>query len=198
MGHWFAERGIRHLWSRESARDSDAHRGIYYKFELDPISTARTSAWLQAYKGIFLQSLWSVSDCQGRLVPSCDANGGEFHTPGVVFCAPAFETAMYYAWPTMLFNDGLFHGAILDVGYDNTVPLNNRNQKHAGKSNHELFLQPDQLQVRGLWIVADKHVDRGSPRFYSWQRELEILPPGRTRPANPTCPAVRRLDAELF
>ena len=194
MGQWFSERGIRHWWSRQSARDSDVHRAIYYKFNLDPISTARTSAWVQAYKGIFLQSLWSVTDCEGRLLPTCEANGGEFHTEGVVFCTPSWEAAMYYAWPTILFNDGLFHGAILDIVYDNSAQLSRRNQLRAGRPNHELFLQPEQLQVRGMWIVVDKSVDKGDPRFYAWKRELEILPPGRTRPANPAFRQVRLLD----
>ena len=191
MHIWFSERGIPEWWTREPDKDKDVERALYFKFNhRTPWSTERMSRSSQAFAGTFLHSVWSVSDMQGELMISSNksGHGGENHADGF-YCSPRFDCAKFYAWSTNLFNDGLFHGAMYDVAVD--AVLTKANQNNIGRDLHEMWLKKEQVQLRGMWILVDQPVAKGDSRFFQWERNHEILPPGRLRPAQPVYPALR-------
>ena len=196
MRSWFAERGIGHMWSRDARADSHENRAIYYRFNrpATPWTTERMSRAKGAFQGTFIQAIRALTESGGELFESnhTDGRGGESHSPGV-FCSPVFGYTGFYAWGTNVFNDGLFHGAVYDVVID-PQGLHKDNHRNIGGDNHEYRMKTTDVWLRGLWMLADKHVKETKQRFYAWKREQEILPPGKQRPPNPNWPVLQVLS----
>lgn len=193
MGQWFMERSIADMWTRDEDRDSADHQALYYKFnQYDLAATETMSRSGQAYAGHFWQGLWWTTASGGVLLEDSNVNGGAAHPPGFR-CAPHFDWALESAWATNVFNDGMMHGAVYDLVVDLDTLEGKRRQRRPGAADCEYFVDPKNVRLRGLWVLADRCVQQGSPRFYSWKPELEIIPAGKCLAPTAKFPIVREL-----
>ena len=181
---WLSERGLEDALERDPKKDpapaelADCKPNfpcLYYKYKAPRIpDTAQIQPgpkWKRAYHGTWFYGLRSILR-HGVLLESNDkGKGHEFSEPGLCV-APGLAKGIWFARPHAVFDDGLFHRAIIEVAYDPSQATQKRNKK----KNANITVSSDAVAITAVIIQPNSHVSAGEERFTGWDEELEIIP----------------------
>ena len=206
--NWLGDRGLEDILQRDSRNDppeSDfdpPYPLLYYKY-IAPASSDNAQIqpganWKRAYHGTWFYGLRSILH-YGVLLESVDEEKGHrFHQPGL-YLAPNLNTAIWFARPHVVFDDGMFHRAIVEVLYDTSREIEDRSKgskgKQGSKGSAKIILSSDAVAISGVLIQPNSPPYGGEERFCKWDQSLEIIPRPllQTREA---CERQRRRDRE--
>ena len=181
---WLSDRGLEEALERDPKKDpapaelADCKPNfpcLYYKYKAPRIpDTAQIQPgpkWKRAYHGTWFYGLRNILR-HGVLLESNDkGKGHEFSEPGLC-AAPGLAKGIWFARPHAVFDDGLFHRAIIEVAYDPSQATQKRNKK----KNANITVSSDAVAITAVIIQPNSHVSAGEERFTGWDEELEIIP----------------------
>lgn len=169
------DRGINQLWKRQAAKDKPDKRAVYFEFRSWLAPDWIVNGSTQAYAGTYWQLLLLLSASGGRLRQSgSDAGDGGSTDTRAVCCSPQWIRSQFFAWGTNVFGDGFLHGLMLDVAVC-TDRISKDKQWGSPGWLHDFYMESDDVWLRGMWVLFDKHVAPQAPRFENWDPELEVL-----------------------
>ena len=185
---WFEARGISRLLGPSVPGVYD---WVCRRF-LTPAVNAQEH-WVTAYHGTWVYSVWQIA-VAGKLWASFDkAAGHEFSVAGV-YVAPDLGTAAWYARPQVVFGDGVFYRALVEVRVDPVHKVHRLKRKRTENSGGDQWIfRDDQVALHALWIKANSPPLVGEERLYEWSPADEVVPDGRMAVAamvNPTMTAL--------
>ena len=150
---------------------------LYYKYSAPDLpSDAQIQPgkhWKRAYHWTWFYALRSILH-HGVLLESMDeAKGHTFSQRGLCL-TPCLDKGIWHARPHAVFDDGLFHRAIIEVRYDPARAKQSRNKGKKCASN--ITTNSDAVSITGLIIQPNSPPSAGEERFMGWDENLEVVP----------------------
>ncbi len=174
---WMHQRSVTQFWERCVRRDVVMSSRWFFWRNVHPQRTTLPSSGhvCAAFHGTWMYALWPIM-ASGCLLGSFSKDRGHgFWMPGV-YCSPYLETALSYGRPHMMFGDGIWCRAVLELRVD----LEKRSGRH--KKGEQWVFQPGNLEIVGLWLKANAPPSAGEERLNTWDPMLEAVPRGWQRP----------------
>ncbi|CAE7674638.1 unnamed protein product [Symbiodinium sp. KB8] len=180
---WLQDRGLEDCLRRDARRDPAAELGIpsrpfmYFKYKAPSAKKGPTWAcnarirprrgWKSAYHGTWFYGLASILQ-HGVLLESVNMDAGhEFWKPGL-YLTPNLGTATWYGRAQRVFQDDMFHRAIVEVKYD---PLKTIIYRERGGG--QIVVTSEAAAITGIIIQPNSPPMKGEERSDSWYRQLE-------------------------
>ena len=200
---WLNDRGLEEALERDPQSDpvltADCplpYPCMYYKYSAPDLpSNAQIQPgkhWKRAYHWTWFYALRSILH-HGVLLESTDEEKGHTLSQRGLCLTPCLDKSIWHARPHAVFDDGLFHRAIIEVRYDPARAKQSRNKGKKGASN--ITINGDAVAITGLIIQVNSQVYAGEERFTGWDDDLEVVP----RPvlkSRQACERQRRRDHE--
>ena len=118
--------------------------------------------------------------------------GHEFNDPGLCL-APGLHKGIWTAKPHAVFDDGLFHRAIIEVRYDPAQVTQSQKKRKRNGVLPNITINSDAVAITGLIIQVNSQVYAGEERFTGWDEDLEVIPRPVLR-SRRACERQRRRD----
>jgi hypothetical protein len=168
---WLEQRGISDCVMKEP----DQRGCLVFKInDLDE----KHRTWETAWHGTRWYALWQIIAAGQLLESNNEGAGHDFWCPGV-YCTPEYETGRWYARPHILFGDGVYHRAFLELRVDMS-----RVRRIREKGGKQMVFPGDAVIIRAVWIDVNAPPDRvDCERFLTWDASLEAVPAGSHFPA---------------
>ena len=124
--------------------------------------------WEQSWHGTWWYAV-PLLFSSGVLLESSDRGAGhDFGNLSGVYCSPSFASAREYARPQVLFDDGTYHRAILELH------VNPRLRSIKPRSKGMQWVLPSAgVAVTALWVEVNSSVGSADERLDDWKPELE-------------------------
>ena len=98
-------------------------------------------------------------------------------TPAGTYCTPSLVTAVSYARPQVLFNDGVFHRCILELEVDWNKVLKHRTPQK--RSMVQWVFNNTDVKLCGFWVYINSPPYAGEQRINHWEPTHECVPLGQ-------------------
>jgi len=171
LDSWLQARGLEDALEQETEQDGF----VIYRYTRVPL-TSEQEGWERAFHGTRWYALWLIL-ASGVMLESDDREAGhDFWEPGV-YCSPLMSTARWYARPHVLFGDGIYHRALLELAVDTK-----RRKRERMRGGVQWVFPTDAVAVRAVWLEKNAPPSAEEQRFATWDPGLEALPPGWTAP----------------
>ncbi|CAE7252839.1 unnamed protein product, partial [Symbiodinium microadriaticum] len=180
---WLQDRGLEDCLRRDARRDPAAELGIpsrpfmYFKYKAPSAKKGPTWAcnarmrpgrgWKRAYHGTWFYGLGSILQ-HGVLLESVNEDAGhEFWKPGL-YLTPKLGTATWYGRAQRVFEDDMFHRAIVEVKYDPS-----KKKVYRERGGGQIVVTSEAAAITGIIIQPNSPPMRGEERSDSWEAQLE-------------------------
>jgi len=168
---WLKARGLED--ALEHKEDKDGF--VVYRYTRVPL-TSEQEGWETAFHGTRWYALWLIL-ASGVLLESDDREAGhDFWEPGV-YCSPLIPTARWYARPHIVFGDGVYHRALLEVVVDTK-----RRKRERMRGGVQWVFPREAVAIRAVWLEKNAPPNVEEQRFTTWDPGLEAVPPGLSAP----------------
>eukprot|EP00971_Amphidinium_carterae_P065536 1298730-Amphidinium_carterae.1 len=126
--------------------------------------------WVQAFHGTWWYSLWSVLET-GVMLESNDSKlGHDFWEPGT-YVTPLLETAMWYERPHVVFMDGVYQRAVIELRVDKK-----RIKRERERGGIQWVFPSDAVKIVGFRFKTNAPPRAPEQRFDTWEQRLEAMP----------------------
>ena len=168
LDQWLVWRFVRDSFSEP--RVHNEHRCIVYDFVAPgPKAGAGAETF---WHGCYFHTVWNISQ-EGFRSSQSSAEGQDFSTPGL-YVTQNFQYAKNtYAPATNLFGDGMLFRAVWEVSACRSCA---KAQKRKGSQYDEVVFDPEDVEIKRLWVEVDAGAARDDPRFFAWFSPLEVCP----------------------
>lgn len=180
---WLQARGLENCLRRDARRDPAAELGIpsrpfmYFKYKAPSAkkstfweSNARIRpgrGWQRAYHGTWFYGLGSILR-HGVLLESVNEDAGhEFWKPGL-YLTPKLGTATWYGRAQRVFEDDMFHRAIVEVKYDPS-----KKKVYRERGGGQIVVTSEAAAITGIIIQPNSPPMKGEERSDRWDPALE-------------------------
>ncbi|CAE7246054.1 CAMK2D [Symbiodinium natans] len=165
---WLQERRLASCLQRDASLDPPREEGapcrpfIYFRYTApDRPDTAQISPgsfWVKAYHGTWFYGLRSILQHGVLLESVSEDQGHEFWKPGL-YLTPWLKTANWYARAQNVFNDQVFHRAIVEVLYDPS-----KKKIYRERGGGQIVVTSDAVAITGLIIQPNSPPLKGEER----------------------------------
>ncbi|CAE7783871.1 unnamed protein product, partial [Symbiodinium pilosum] len=177
---WLEQRQLGDCLQRDQGRDPPSSDGkpprafLYYRYTPpcfpENAQMRPDGHWATAYHGTWFYGLRSILH-HGVLLESTDESAGhEFWLSGL-YVTQNLYTANWYARAQNVFNDGVFHRAIMEVKYDPA-----KRKKYRERGGGQIVVSSDGVAITGVIIQPNSPPNKGEERSEEWNDRLEIIP----------------------
>eukprot|EP00971_Amphidinium_carterae_P075835 1498402-Amphidinium_carterae.1 len=180
LDEWLFNRGLSGVLSRnheqERLEQQDHYKGqekglrrwlIYdYNRRQEPIDPT----WVQAFHGTWWYSLWSVLESGVMLESNAASLGHDIWEPGA-YVTPLLETAAWYGRPQIVFMDGVYQRAGIELRVDKK-----RIKRGRERGGIQWVFPADAVKIVGFRFKTNAPPKQPEQRFETWEPRLEAIP----------------------
>ena len=163
---WLDNRSLRGVLFLEGIQDGY----FVYNYMNEPL-VSWDDSWTVAFHGTWWYATWLILRTGVLLESDNPCLGHDFWKPGV-YCSPNIDTALDYARPQVVFDDGVFYRVVIELR------VNPDKQKaYRRKGGVQMVYPTDGVAIHSV-LISTKQFGKGDERLPDWQPELEAVPVG--------------------
>eukprot|EP00971_Amphidinium_carterae_P346623 6488207-Amphidinium_carterae.1 len=180
LDEWLFQRNLSGVLTRNHAQEQLEQQSHYkgqeqglrrwliydYNRRQEPIDPT----WVQTFHGTWWYSLWSILE-SGVMLESNDAKlGHDFWMPGT-YVTPTLETATWYSRPHIVFNDGVYQRAVIELRVNKK-----RIKAERIRGGDQWVFPADAVKIVGFRFKTNAPPKAPEQRFDTWDPRLEAIP----------------------